>query len=74
MMLNIHVPEDLFQKAARIAAAENVTVDEVFAAAFAEQVAAWERLNQRASRGSRERFLAVMAKVPETEPEPHDQI
>lgn len=74
MALNIKVPEDLYQKAAEIAAAEHTSVDAVFASAFAEQVAAWERLNQRAAQGSKERFFAVMAKVADAEPEPDDRI
>jgi hypothetical protein len=73
MTLSINVPEELYQKAAEIAAVEHATVEEVFASAFAEQVAAWERLNRRAARGSRERFLAVMSKVPDAEPEPYDR-
>lgn len=74
MAVNIKVPEELYRKAAEIAAAEHATVEDVFASAFAEQVAAWERLNQRAARGSRERFLAVMAKAGDAEPEPLDRI
>jgi len=74
MTVNINVPEELYQKAAEIAAAEHTSVDAIFASAFAEQVAAWERLNRRAAQGSKERFLAVMAKVPDTEPEPHDRL
>ncbi|MBI3473525.1 MAG: hypothetical protein HY013_19390, partial [Candidatus Solibacter usitatus] len=53
----------LYQKAAEIAAAEHATVEEVFASAFGEQLAAWER---------RQRFLAVMSKVPDAEPEERD--
>jgi hypothetical protein len=36
-------------------------------------MAAWERLKQRASRGSREKFLAVLDKVPDVEPEEFDR-
>ena len=46
----------------------------VFAAAFAEQLAAWERLRRRASLGNREQFLAVLDKVPDTEPEAYDRL
>ena len=74
MSLSVSVPEDLYRKAAEIAEAQHVSVDEVFAAAFAEQLAAWERLRQRAARGSRERFLTVLDKVPDTEPEDYDRL
>lgn len=51
-----------------------MSVDEVFASAFVEQLAAWERLKQRAARGSRERFLAALDKVPDVEPEDYDRL
>jgi hypothetical protein len=41
---------------------------------FAERLAAWERLQQRAARGSRERFLAVLEKVADVEPEESDRL
>jgi Arc-like DNA binding domain len=74
MSLNVRVPEELYRKAAEIAEAQHRSVDEVFAAAFAEQLAALERLRQRATRGSREEFLAVLDKVPDTGPEEYDRL
>ena len=64
----------VYKKAAEIAEARHVSVDEIFASAFAEHVAEWERLQQRALRGSREKFLAVLDKVPDVEPEEFDRI
>jgi hypothetical protein len=55
------------------AKAQRVSVDEVFASAFAEQVSAWERLQQRAARGTREEFLAALDKVPDIEPDDSDR-
>ena len=74
MSLTVSVPEELYRKAAEIAESQHVSVDEVFAAAFAEQLAAWERLRRRASLGNREKFLAVMDKAPDTEPEDYDRL
>jgi hypothetical protein len=73
-MRGITIPEDLYNKALEIAKAQNMPVDEVFASAFSEHLAAWERLQQRAARGDRTKFLAVLDKVPDVEPEPHDQL
>jgi|HubBroStandDraft_1064217.scaffolds.fasta_scaffold1707733_1 hypothetical protein len=75
-MSSISVPDELYKKAAEIAAAQHVSVDEVFASALVEHVASWERLKQRASRGDRERFLAVLEleKVPDIEPEDFDRL
>jgi hypothetical protein len=60
--------------AAEIAKAQQVSVDEVFASAFSEQLSAWERLQQRAARGTREKFLAVLDKAPDVEPEDYDRL
>jgi hypothetical protein len=73
MSVNISVPEDLYDKATAIAAAQKVSVDEVLATAFSEQLALWERLNARAQQGSREKFLAVLDRVPDVEPEEFDR-
>ena len=73
MNVSVRVPEELYQKAVEIAQAQRVSVDDVFASAFAEQVAVWERLQQRASRGSREKFLAALDEVPDVEPDDYDR-
>jgi hypothetical protein len=44
--------------------AQRMTVDDVIASALAEQLAAWERLKQRATRGRREEYIKVLEKVP----------
>jgi hypothetical protein len=74
MSISVSVPEELHKKAVEIAEAQRVSVDEVFASAFVEHLAAWERLQQRAARGSREKFLAVLDRVPDTEPEDQDRL
>ncbi len=51
-----------------------MSVDEVISSAFAEQIYARERLKQRGAKGSREGFLAVLAKVPDVEPEEFDRL
>jgi hypothetical protein len=73
MSASVSVSEELYQKAVEIAKTQHLSVDELFASAFAEHVAAWERLQQRAARGSREKFLAVLDTVPEVEPEDFDR-
>jgi hypothetical protein len=74
MSVNVSVPEELYQKAVEIAKTQQVSVDEVFASAFVEQLAAWERLKQRAARGTPEGFLAALDKVPDVEPEEYDRL
>ena len=69
----MNVPDELYQKALEIAKAQRVSVDEVFASAFAEQLSAWKRLGQRAGDGSRKKFLAALDKVPDVEPDDYDR-
>ena len=74
MSVSINIPEDLYHEAKAIADAQHMSVDDLIASAFAEQLAAWERLKQRAAQGRREEYLKVLGKVPDVEPEEHDRI
>ena len=74
MTVSINIPEELYRQALEIADSQHLSVDDVVSSAFAEQLAAWERLKQRAVRGSRESFLAVLDKVPDVDPADYDRI
>ena len=74
MSVSVSIPDELYQKAVAIAEENHVSVDEVFASAFIEQLAAWERLRRRAARGNHEKFLAVLDKVADVEPEEYDRL
>jgi hypothetical protein len=74
MSVSINIPEELYDQARIIAEAQHIPVEQVFASAFADQFAAWQRLHQRAARGDREKFLAVLDKVPDIEPEEYDRL
>jgi len=74
MSVSVSVPEELYAKAEALAASRKVSVDEVFAAAFVEQLAAWELLQKRAERADKEKFLAVLNKVPDVKPEELDRL
>jgi elongation factor P--beta-lysine ligase len=73
MTVSVSMPDELYQKALEIAKAQRVSVDEVFASAFAEQLSAWKRLRQMADSGTREKFLAALDKVPDVEPGDYDR-
>ncbi len=74
MNLTIKIPEQLYESAKQIAAAENISVEELFASAFEERILEFERLKERAARGSYEKFRRVMAKIPPAELPPPDRL
>jgi hypothetical protein len=74
MTVSIDIPESLYQQARDLAESQHLSVDEVISSAFAEHLAGWERLKERAARGHRDTFLRVLDKVPDVEPEEHDRL
>ena len=74
MIVNLEIPSEVYDRASEIARSQQMSVTDVLAAACAEHVASWERLEARAKRGDRARFLEVLAKVPDVEPEELDRL
>lgn len=75
--LNIQIPNSLYSSLQRLAEQDGVSMDQFVAVAIAEKIAALttERyLQERASRGDRASYEAVLAKVPDVEPELHDRL
>jgi hypothetical protein len=63
----------LYRRATEVAMAENFPVDDLFASAFEERLLEFERLKEKASRGSYQKFLRIMSKVPAAEPSEQDR-
>jgi hypothetical protein len=74
MNLTVSVSDELYCRAAEIAARENISIEELLASAFEERVLEFERLKEKAAKGSYERFLQVMSKVPAVEPADYDRL
>jgi hypothetical protein len=74
MSVSVKIPEELYLRAVQVAAEENISVDDLFAAAFEHRLLEFERLKEKSSRGSYERFVRVMAKVPAADPLEHDRL
>ncbi len=71
------LPENLYQQVITIAAQENLSFDQVIEIALSAQVKAWSDqnyLSDRAQKGSWEDFQAILAQVPDREPEPFDRL
>lgn len=75
--LSLRLPESLHRKLAELAKSEGVSINQLVATAAAEKVAALATetyLAERASRGSRERFEAVLAAVPDGPAQEGDEL
>jgi hypothetical protein len=75
--LSIRLPESLHERVRELAAREGVSINQLIAAALAEKMSAImtaDYLEARARRGTREKFLAALAQVPDVEPESQDRL
>jgi hypothetical protein len=75
--LSLRLPNSLHEAAKELASREGISVDQLVATALAEKLAALmtaEYFEKRAKRGSRAKFLAALARVPDGEPPPWDRL
>ena len=75
--LSLRLPKSLHKQLKELAQEEGISVNQFIVLAVAEKVASIstiEYLEKRASRGSREKLLAVLNKVPSVEPEDFDKL
>lgn len=75
--LSLRLPDSLHKQIRQLAKRDGVSINQLIASAAAEKVAALlteDYLRERASRGSRERFRAVLTKVPAAPADPDDVV
>lgn len=75
--LSIRLPNSIHQHAKRLAQDEGISVNQLVSSALAEKLSAIDAeryLNERAERGRSVNIDAILAKVPDIEPEAHDRI
>ncbi|MBI2504894.1 MAG: toxin-antitoxin system HicB family antitoxin [Candidatus Latescibacteria bacterium] len=75
--LSVRLPDSLHQRVRELAVREGVSINQLIATALAEKMSALmtaDYLEERARRGSRAKFLAALAQVPDVEPEPYDRL
>jgi len=73
--LSLRLPNSLHARARELARREGVSINQLVSAALAEKMSALlteEYLETRARRGSRTRYLAALAQVPDVEPDQAD--
>jgi Uncharacterized protein encoded in hypervariable junctions of pilus gene clusters len=75
--LSLRLPESLHQKLGELAEREGVSINQLITSAVAEKMSALmteDYLAARAKRARRRKFEAVLAKVPDVEPEAFDRL
>lgn len=75
--LSIRLPESLHKQVKELAQTEGISMNQFIALAVAEKLSALmtvDYLEERAKRGSKEKFDAVLAKVRDVEPLKHDKL
>lgn len=75
--LSLRLPESLHRQLGELAEREGISINQLITTAVAEKMSALmtqEYLATRASRASRRKFEAVLAKVPDVEPEAYDRM
>jgi hypothetical protein len=75
--INLRLPESLHEAVREIAERDKISINQFITIALAEKISALtteEYLSERAKRGSREKFEAALAKVPDVEPVEGDEL
>ncbi len=75
--LTLRLPKTLHERLHELACEEGISVNQFVMLAVAEKVASIstvEYLEKRAARGSREKFLEILQKAPDVEPEEFDKL
>ena len=75
--LSLRLPKSLHEKVRELAKRDGVSINQLITTAVAEKASALltlDYLEERAKRGDRGKFDAVLAKVPDREPDPEDRL
>ncbi len=69
--LSLRLPDSYHTAVKNIAVQDDISINQFIVSAVAEKIAAFETqkyLEERIQRASREKFMSVLKKVPDTEP------
>lgn len=75
--ISVRLPDSLHKRVKSLSHKEHVSMNQLIALAIAEKVSALETedyLGERAARASKEKFLAVLDKVPSAEAPDYDKL
>ncbi|MEA2692795.1 MAG: peptide/nickel transport system permease protein [Acidobacteriota bacterium] len=74
--ISLRLPDSLHKQIRKLAQEDGISINQFLSTAAAEKLAALmtaEYLEERAKRGSREKFEAALANLPDVEPDEHDK-
>ena len=74
MSRSVTVPDEIYEKAAKMAAERRIALDDFVSSALVDQMAAREYISRRAARSSEEAFRKALDKIPDVDPEEHDRL
>jgi len=77
MNITANIPDALYQQVEALAKRENISIEQLLTIALSAQVSAWitkDYIEEKAKRGSWEKFQQVLKKVPDVEPEARDRL
>ena len=74
MSKSITVREDLYNRAAALAARDHLSIEEFVSAVLAHRLASREFIESRAKLFSREEFERALDQIPDVEPEDSDRL
>jgi hypothetical protein len=74
MSKSIAVPEDLYNRAAELAAKDHVSIEEFVSAVLANRLASREYIESRARLFDRAEFERALEEIPDVEPDAHDRL
>ena len=74
--LSLRLPDSYHTMVKEITTKDNISINQFIISAVAEKISALETQNyleERAERGSRDKFMAILSKAPDVEPADYDR-
>jgi hypothetical protein len=76
-IVQVQIPDSLHKSLSDLAGRDGISIDQFISTAIAEKLSALmteNYLRDRAGRGDRTKYEAILAKVPDVEPEEYDKL
>ncbi len=77
MKINAQIPDALYKQIETLSHQENISINELISMALSAQISSWiteKYLEEKAKKGSAEKFTQVLNKVSDREPESYDKL